>query len=250
MSQRAAGKGRQQDRAYWDRMARRWDQEIFNTLHHDKGGVIASEIRRSSIGARSIADFGCGTGIYVPLLSRLFDEVQGFERSQACVRLAKSRFERNKRVSIHGAGVASRRRGSFDVVLCVNVAIHPTARGRATVFRAVRALLATHGTLILVVPSLESATMVARVEQAARIRRGLAGPGDWDADSHPHGVVTIEGLPTKHFARAELQDTLQRLGLGVRRIRKVHYSWQSQGISRPPAAARSSPWDWIAVARR
>ncbi len=115
-------------------------------------------------------------------------------------------------MSVHPATAIERRPGKFDVVLCVNVAIHPSVRGRASVFRAVRTMLRPRGTLILVVPSFESATMVAKAEAAIMARMGKPGGGDWDVSTHPRGVVAIEGLPTKHFAKDELGGTLSRLG--------------------------------------
>lgn len=192
---------RKQDRAYWDRMAHRWDAEIFNTLHHDKFGVIATELERSSRQAHSVADFGCGTGIYLPLLGRLFDEVRGYERSRACVALARKRVRRLRNITVHPAGSASRRRGRFDVVLCVNVAVHPSLRSRASVLRTVRSLLARGGRLIVVVPALESATMVAAAEREALRGRPGSRAAEWDAEAHPNGVVTIEGMPYQHYTR-------------------------------------------------
>jgi SAM-dependent methyltransferase len=231
-------------------MAARWDDEIFNTLHHDKFRVIAAETARSSRRGRSVADFGCGTGIYLPLLSRLFEEVHGFERSVACVAIAKDAFRHLDNVAVHSASSAAvRSHGRFDVVLCVNVAVHPTLRARIGVLRAVRSLLLPGGTLLLVVPSFESATMVAAAEREA-LRSGAGRrAGDWDAEAHPGGVVTIEGMPYKHYTREELRDSLAGLGLAVTRIRRVEYSWKSQGVRPGPTARPTLPWDWIAVAR-
>jgi protein-L-isoaspartate O-methyltransferase len=236
---------RKQDKKYWDRMAARWDDEIFNTLHHDKFRVIAGEIERSTRGARSVADYGCGTGIYLPLLSRVFEEVHGFERSRACVETARKSFRTKKNVAIHPASSAAvRRYGQFDVVLCVNVAVHPALRERAAVWRAVRSLLSSGGRLILVVPSFESATMVAAAE-----REAVNGGGDWAVGADADGVVTIEGMPYKHYTRQEVRDSLVSLGFSVARIRRVEYSWHSQGVRPGPKWRGKLPWDWIAVAR-
>jgi len=241
---------RKQDKKYWDAMASSWDDEIFDSLHHDKFGVIAEELRRSTRGARAVADFGCGTGVYLSLLGRLFDQVHGFERSAACVRLARESFRERKNIAVHSATSASvRSHGRFGVVLCVNVAVHPALRARASVMRAVRSLLSPGGRLLLVVPSLESATMVANAEQATMRHRAARRAGDWDADSHPDGVVTIEGMPYKHYTRRELGAVLAGFGIDVIRIRRVEYSWSSQGV-RPRTNMRGRlPWDWIVVAR-
>ena len=241
---------RKQDQKYWDRMAARWDAEIFNTLEQDKRQVIAAELKRSSAHAKSIADFGCGIGIYFPLLSQLFDRVVGFERSRACVQIAKRRYRAYPNVAVYPSTAVGDRRHTFDVALCVNVAMHPSLRGRLTVLRALRALLVPRGKLLLVLPSLESATMVARAEREMRAKRGETGIGDWDVESHPRGVVGIEGVPYKHYTKRELRATLESLGFSVSRIRRVEYSWSSQDV-RPGSKFRGKlPWDWIAVGTR
>lgn len=100
----------------------------------------------------------------------------------------------------------------------------------------------------MVVPSLESATMVAASEEAALRRRAASRAADWIAGKQADGVVTIEGMPYKHYTRRELGAVLEDLGLAVSRIRRVEYSWRSQGVR--PGANRNDelPWDWIAVA--
>jgi predicted TPR repeat methyltransferase len=227
-------------------MAARWDDEIFNSLHHDKFRVIAGEIERSSRRAHSVADFGCGTGIYLPLLGRLFEQVHGFERSRACVDIARERFGAKRNIAIHPASSAElQRHGHVDVVLCVNVAIHPALSARTGVLRAARSLLSPNGTLILVVPSLESATMVATAEREAIKRRG-----DWDVRTDAEGVVTIEGMPYQHYSKNGLRDFLASVGFSVSRIRRVEYSWHSQAVRPGPKFRGTLPWDWIVVARR
>jgi hypothetical protein len=118
------------------------------------------------------------------------------------------------------------------------------------VLKAVRSLLARGGKLLLVVPALESAAMVAAAEREALSRKAGRRAGDWDADAGSGGVVTIEGMPYKHFGRGELRDLLTGLGFAGTRIRKVEYSWQSQGVRPGPKFRAVLPWDWIAVARR
>jgi len=242
---------RKQDRKYWDTMAPKWDAEIFNTLRNDRFRVIRTALERSSRGAHSVADFGCGTGNYLPLLSRLFGDVHGFERSQACVQIARHAFRRDPKIKIHPATLtAVRRYAPFDVALCANVAVHPSARLRAPVMRALGELLAPGGRLILIVPSIESATMVAEAERETLQRRASHKGGDWGADAAPDGVVTIEGMPYKHYEKHELRDLLAGLGYTGIRISKVEYSWASQDVRPGREYRKTLPWDWMAMAMR
>lgn len=242
---------RKQDRKYWDRMARRWDHEIFNTLYHDRFRVITAELKRSVRRGRSVADFGCGVGTYLPILGRLFEEVHGFERSRACVAIARAGVRKKGNIAVHQAASAPRQsRAQFDVVLCVNVAIHPSHRGRTSVLRSARSLLSPGGRLILVVPSFESAAMVATAEREAIGSHASRRAGHWDVGARPNGVVSIDGVPTKHYSRQELRDSLISLGLTVTRVRRVEYSWRSQGVRPGPKLRHRLPWDWIAVAQK
>jgi 2-polyprenyl-3-methyl-5-hydroxy-6-metoxy-1,4-benzoquinol methylase len=220
---------------YWDRVAGEWKERVFNTLKEDRRGAIAAELKRAARGAATTADFGCGVGVYFPLLSRLFAAVHGFDFSARCIRAARRKARRLPNVTAQVAASAPRAlRGRFDVVLCVNAALHPSRREWLSVLRSSRALMKPRGQLLLVVPALESAALIARAKNLKlRGRRG---------------VVQAGRVPTKHYARNELVRLLAGLGLEVARIRRVEYSWWSHGITPPPRLRKTGPWDWLAVA--
>src|SRR3546814_14847699 len=113
---------------YWDAAATTWEDEIFSSFHNDREGVIAAALRAAADPDATLADFGCGIGIYLPLLGKLFGAVHGFEQSPACVAVARKKTTAQKNVSVH---VASRSptqwRGAFDAVLCATAA-HTTRR--------------------------------------------------------------------------------------------------------------------------
>lgn len=240
---------------YWDNVAPQWAQEIFNTLRHDRNRVIRTELERAARNAGSIADFGCGIGTYLPTLARLFDEVHGFDHSQACVELARKRIgrartRRARSVKVKRAANAPKLlRGTFDAVLCVNAAIAPERSAWRRVLRSAHSLLKPNGRLILVVPSMESAALIAEAEQCARDWPNTVGVAMAESAPRSGGVVSLEGVPTKHFTRGELNGTLSELGLQVRRIQRVEYTWRSQAVKPPRELRDTLPWDWLAVAR-
>ncbi|MDZ4859549.1 MAG: methyltransferase domain-containing protein [Candidatus Hydrogenedentes bacterium] len=226
-----------QDSRYWDAIAPQWTTEIFNSLQSDRNRIILTELKRAAKTAHSIADYGCGVGTYLPTLARLFDEVQGFDHSEVCVQLAQKRMRRKRNVSVRQSAAAPRAyRGRFDAALCVNVAINPNRRAWRCVLQSAASLLKPEGRLIVVVPSVESGVMVAKAE----------GP-----ESRPTsaGTVLMDGVPTKHYSRAELHDALTGIGMHVSRIRRVEYSWRSQSVTPPAELRHTLPWDWIAIAR-
>src|SRR3546814_11703090 len=81
---------------YWDAAATTWEDEIFSSFHNDRKGVIAAALRAAADPDATLADFGCGIGIYLPLLGKLFGEVHGFEQSPACVAVARKKTKAQK----------------------------------------------------------------------------------------------------------------------------------------------------------
>jgi len=221
---------------YWDRVAGEWKARVFNTLKEDRQGAIAAELGRAANNAATVADFGCGVGVYFPLLGRLFGAVHGFDFSARCIRAARRKARRMRNVKADVAGSAPRAlRGRFDVVLCVNAALHPSRRVWFGVLRSARALMKPRGRLLLVVPALESAALIARAKNLALHNR--------------RGIVSAGRVPTKHYTRDELARLLAGLGLAVARIRRMEYSWRSHDIRPPRQLRHRAPWDWLAVAR-
>ena len=129
---------------------------------------------------------------------------------------------------------------------------HPTvgdgAAGSAE--NAAGALLRENGgKLILVVPALGSAKLLARAERNAAEPRIIVKPDQPNGDSG----VSIDGVPTKHFTGAVLKRELAARGFCAIRVQKVEYSWACHSI-RPPkelSAAKlwAKPWDWLVTAR-
>lgn len=235
---------------YWDAAATTWEDEIFSSFHNDRKGVIAAALKQAADPEATLADFGCGIGIYLPLLGRLFGEVHGFEQSPACVAVARRKTRAQKNVSVHVASrSAPQWRGAFDAVLCANAAIHPRRAVWRGVLQSARDLLRRQGRLILVVPALGSARLLMRAEQlqgaepSIRVTRDAGGAAQ----------VTIDGVATKHYTGAELKHELAGLGFAGIQLRRIEYSWACHGIRRPKALREArpgaQPWDWLVTAR-
>jgi hypothetical protein len=98
--------------------------------------------------------------------------------------------------------------------------------------------------LIAVVPALDSAHLVARVD----LSEGPAA-GDGPDASRP-GVVLIDGVPTKHFRRGELRGALSNCGAPMQRLTPVEYEWRAYGLEPGPKWKAKLPWDWLLVSRK
>ncbi|WP_370155978.1 class I SAM-dependent methyltransferase [Ferrovibrio sp.] len=236
--------GRQSGR-YWDAAASNWEDEIFSSFHNDRKGVIAAALKAAADPQATLADFGCGVGIYLPLLGRLFGRVHGFEQSAACVDVARRKVRRQRNVSVHVASRTARRwRGSFDAVLCANAAIHPRPAMWRGVLQSAHDLLRRQGRLILVVPALGSARLLMRAEAHTGDPSIVVGR---DADGAAR--VTIDGVATKHYTQPELKRELAALGFAGINVRRIEYSWNCHGLRAPKALRGAKPWDWLVTAK-
>lgn len=234
---------------HWDRIAPRWGEEVFNTLLCAKNPVVKAELTSAARTCSSIADFGCGVGTYLPLLSRLFESVHGFDQSPECVRLAREKMRGRANVQVDVAHRATRdTRSRFDAVLAVNVAIHPSKREWHQVLRSMFIKLKPGGRFLLVVPSRESADLVSEASQGDDDEE-LAPSSLVEARDRP-GIVRFGGVPTRHFGEDELRVVLAQLGLVNIRLRRVEYSWASHAITPPLELKTTHPWDWLIVARK
>ena len=89
------------NQAYWDEIASRYDEEILDAVQNDKNGVIRQSIREHADKTRLAADFGCGIGKSLPLLSRCFSIVDAYDLSNENLELARRKCRRLPNVRYH-----------------------------------------------------------------------------------------------------------------------------------------------------
>lgn len=236
---------------YWDAQAGDWDHAIFNSLREDIDGVIPRALRAAARKHADVLDFGCGVGGYLRALSETFDRVHAVDWSERCVEIAAHRARRLDNVTVERSTARNlaRLQRAFGCVVAANVVIHPRARVRDALWRSIRRTLKRGGTGLFIVPSLESAAYCEFMRRRVAPRRASS------YDFHPRmkraeaGVVSIEGVPTRHFTADELEATLALHGFHLTQLLRVRYRWTTEALT-PPASLRArKPWDWLAVAR-
>ena len=77
---------------FWDTVASRFDDEIFNTLSNDRSRTILRHIDRFSSTDSTVCDFGCGVGRYLPLLAERFRAVCAVDISRKCLEVAERNY--------------------------------------------------------------------------------------------------------------------------------------------------------------
>jgi hypothetical protein len=64
------------------------------------------------------------------------------------------------------------------------------------------------------------------------------------------GILLIDGVPTKHYLKEELELWLKGVGLTVEKTLKLEYPWDTEFENPPKSMQEPYPWDWLVVARR
>jgi SAM-dependent methyltransferase len=242
-------------------MGKNYREEIFSVSESDKSKIIKKALRKYARPGGIAADFGCGIGGFVPMLSKHFRKVYAIDFSSSCLQKAKSLNGYLNNVSFHCADLTALKMPlpKVDFILCVNAVITSSITKRAGILRNIAAHLKKGGHLFLVVPSLESSLFAKfrlidwnlrdGMSPASAVQGGFDRTGD--SVSHFHqGIVEIDDVPTKHYLKEELVVILENLKLNVLSVSKVEYDWDAEFDSPPKWMKSPYPWDWLVVAKK
>mgnify|MGYP000114807175 CR=1 FL=1 len=64
------------EKSYWEKMAPKYETEIFDVLKNDASGKIVKSILSFASKKKSIIDIGCAVGKWIPVLAPNFGKVQ------------------------------------------------------------------------------------------------------------------------------------------------------------------------------
>jgi SAM-dependent methyltransferase len=252
-------------KAYWDRLAATFSDDVLEITDHDVNGVLERTARRLGDGRATAGDFGCGAGATTRLLARHFGAVVGVDFSPRLIDEAKRRT-REPNVRYRAVDLAARARPSVrvDVGFCVNCLLSPEYPTRERIARHVGAAIRGKGPAVFVVPSFESilqtyqATIDVDVLQGAARGTSLRRTStlaEREVRSLVEGIVEMGGEPTKHFLGDEITSFLEGLAFAVEALERVEYPWAVEFDlgSNPDAVlarlGRRKPWDWLVLAR-
>jgi SAM-dependent methyltransferase len=247
------------NRSYWDAVAGDYDGSVLSVFDHDTRGLVGARIAvagaavRDARGPGRAADLGCGVGKFVPLLAAAFAGVEACDHAPRALQAARDRNGARDHVRFHQLDLACDPMpfAPVDFVLCVNVLLMPALDEQLRAWRTVVNQVAHEGMLLLVVPSLESAQFETLRAVEAGLDRGescadaIAGglPRDLDAADLHLGIRSLDGVPTKHYLRVELEQMLDERHFDVTEVCELSYATALAGSA-------SAPWDRLVTARR
>ncbi|MBN2138040.1 MAG: class I SAM-dependent methyltransferase [Sedimentisphaerales bacterium] len=247
------------DERYWDKAGEDYDGEIFSVLEQDRNEVVCSYIRRLGSGELTAGDFGCGVGKFLPVLAENFGRVLAVDLSSELLAQARENCKGLDNITYARKDLSSDgvKLETVDFALSVNVAIMMPRKIRVGIINTIARHLRKSGHLLMVVPSLESALFADWRLLDWNINSGMgydravaASLAEVEASGQAsirHGAVEIDGVPTKHYLKEELEAFFADGPLDVVSIEKVEYSWKTEFESPPKWMKGPYPWDWAVL---
>ena len=233
-------------RERWNRLADRFEDMVCDIAATDVRNVLPRLVsmvappRRRSV----LVDLGCGVGSFLLQFGSRFGEIVGVDYSPRIVARARDRCVSLKHVrwmcrDIRRAGHIIGPRA--DLTVCLNVITSASAAHRQGQWLSLPAVTRPGGFVLVVVPSIESVSMVATIAGASS---SALGKGKLD------GLIRSGTDLQKYYSRTELRAAVAGQGLRILTIRRVSYPWTEEGLSRPRRAGVRDPWDWVCLAQR
>lgn len=245
-------------RAYWEKMAPSYNEEIFDVLQQDKKALIRKAIKKYAHSQQEVIDIGCAIGKWIPVLSPLFKKVTALDISAENLRIAKETYPQFSNIEYRRGDMSNPRLRlpKYEMGICINAILTPDPKDRICFLKNLAACIRKGGILILTVPSLESFLLTKIIQREYGIDASLfptimhAKKGLENWNKLLRGVGDIDNVPHKHFMGEELQLLLDRSGFNTLQLQKIEYSWNTE-FHQPPRWLKSPrPWDWMLVAQK
>jgi 2-polyprenyl-3-methyl-5-hydroxy-6-metoxy-1,4-benzoquinol methylase len=246
------------DKKYWETIAPRYDEEIFDVLHNDKSGKIVAAIEEIASKEKTVIDIGCAIGKWIPLLAKQFKFVVAADISVTNLQIAKEKNAEFTNVEYAAMDMSADTLmiTPCDVAICINAILTDSLEKRINFFQALNLSINKNGSLVLVVPSLESKLYTNIIANRWNV------DGDHDekigsskkayalANNIKQGVTDIDNVPTKHYLKEELELLLALEGFTVHAVEKINYTWKTEFTTPPKWLKEPYPWDWMCLAQK
>jgi 2-polyprenyl-3-methyl-5-hydroxy-6-metoxy-1,4-benzoquinol methylase len=243
------------NRDYWENIAPSYDDEIFDLLKNDKKALVRSAIEEYSSPRKTVIDIGCAIGKWLPILAPAFKKVVAVDISAKNLVIAKETHPQFNNIEYLRADMSGSnpRLPKCDAGICINAILTDSLTKRDAFFKNISSCIKKGGHLILTVPSLESWMLSHIIQIQWKIDKGhIPSPKGKEALTKYKkllgGNADIDGVPTKHYLKEELDLLLSRSKFSVQKIEKINYEWNTEFIDVPRWLKEPYPWDWMVVA--
>ena len=248
------------DQRYWDDNADLYEETTLSVFKHDRNKQIRSLVRDHVSSDSHVADFGCGIGYGIRLLSAEAKHVYAIDLSENNLERARARCRGVSNVTFHHCDLAREvpDMPKLDFAVSVNSLIAPDSRIRKAMLANIVASMRPGAVVLIVVPSTESNLWTYRrlFELELKRRKGrtvaLAKIDkiiDAELNCITQGIFELEGVETKFYLGPELDVWLLDNGISsVERI-ALEYGWEAEVENPPKWLLSPRPWHWLVIAR-
>jgi ubiquinone/menaquinone biosynthesis C-methylase UbiE len=242
------------EEAHWNTIAPTYNDQIFDVFQSDINKRLPFYFKKHANKAHHAIDFGCGNGKSFPYLAPIFGSLTAVDISQKLLNEAKKRPFTNVRFKRMDLTKKNIQLPPADFVFCCNVAMLPEIDKTHQMIRNVGRVLKSGGNAVFVLPSLDSVLysswqlMELYKMEGFKIEDIPNSEFDYFKASKREiiqGIIYIDGVPTKHFGRTELEVVFKNCELTITNIDKVEYNWDSELSSPPDWLKDPYPWDWL-----
>ena len=247
------------DAKHWDKLAAAFENEVMSSLHTDKSRVLYKALQKYISRKSHVADFGCGVGGFVPLLSECAKKVSGCDFSPKCIDIAKKKYAQLHHVDFYVHDLTKPLKKKYDVGVAANVLLNHESGMLKKMLENMAAAIKKGGYLIVVVPSLESSlyvyktlvdVLVTQGDSLTEAKKYVNKKIEQDYISLADGIIKVGNVPTKHYIAEEFESQLLKFSMKVVQREKLKYPWDTE-IENPPKNMKGSgPWDWMFVAKK
>lgn len=247
------------EEAHWNVIAPTYNDQIFDVFQSDRNKRLSFYFQKHANQTHHAIDFGCGNGKSFPFLSPIFKSITAVDISQKLINEAKKRPFNNIQFKRMDLSKRNLQLPAADFVFCCNVAMLPEIEKTHQMIRNVGNTLKKGGSAVFVLPALDSVLYSSWQLMELYKMEGVK------ADDIPNtefayfkgskreiiqGIIYIDGVPTKHFGRTELEVVFRNCGLTITNIDKVEYNWDSELASPPDWLKDPYPWDWLVECKK
>lgn len=250
---------------WWDSLAQNYESKVLSPLDPSVKNPIFSFVSRLDFkNYKRVVDLGCGTGQFLPFLSKYFEEVWGFEQSENMLRLAKKRIQGTKNVYFKRLDIRNLKTyyGYFDIAFTINTIAPYDISLAEDIVKAIFLAIRKDGLFVGIIPSFDTILYLRELTFANYIEKELSDKESREkTDEHfikqnkmdiEKGTYAEDGLHIqKFFNESEIHSLLRDAGFKDVTTEKVLYPWRlskKHGYGYFPD--KPEIWDWFFSAHK
>jgi SAM-dependent methyltransferase len=244
---------------HWSAAAGSYESEYIDPYLPDIRNPLKATLRRlGDPGGKTVADLGCGIGPLLPYLAEHYRTVYAVDFAPGMLERARESAQGHANVVFVEANLtALALPAPADVAVAVNSLVMPDVRDLDRALARIRAALKPGGYFLGIVPGMDAVhyyTMLlldralATGKPPSAARKNAALHADHAHFDFAFGQFNYEGLEQHFWQPFEVGYRFRRAGLRLRRLRKLHLSWQ-QFAGAAELRRYKAPWDWLFLAR-